>query len=258
MNVKKLVVLGMFVGVLAMVMSSCASNRYGHKDYYAFDSCGGAAQCGPGFARTTGDWMSRDVAAMTTPPPADAKPGECFARVYVPPQYETTTERVLVREASERVETIPAKYEVVDDRVMVKEPSKRLEEIPAKYEWTDEKVLIEESHTEWRPGRGDIERMDSATGEILCLVEVPASYKTVRKQVLVSPATVHEVDVPAEYQMIKVTKMVSPPQEKRIPMPAEYQTVTKTHKVSEGHSEWKRVQCETDQSRPAEQPSAAH
>jgi hypothetical protein len=43
--------------------------------------------------------------------PPNAKPGECYARVYVPPAYKSTEERMLKREASEKVEVIPAKYE---------------------------------------------------------------------------------------------------------------------------------------------------
>jgi peptidoglycan hydrolase-like protein with peptidoglycan-binding domain len=80
----------------------------------------------------------------------------------------------------------------------------------------------------------------------MCLVEVPASYKTVRKQVVVKPATVREIEIPAEYQTVKVTKMVSPPQEKRISIPAEYETISRTEKVSDGYMEWKRVLCETN------------
>ena len=43
--------------------------------------------------------------------PPDAKAGECYARVYVPPTYKTVTEERLKRAASERLEVIPAKYE---------------------------------------------------------------------------------------------------------------------------------------------------
>jgi hypothetical protein len=202
----------------------------------------------PEWNNTSADWRDKDIAAkMSTPLPTDAKPGECFARVYIPPEFKTVTERMLVREASERVEIIPAQYTVVDEKVMVKGPSKCLVEVPAQYKWVDEKVLVEEAHAEWRPGRGAFERVDSATGEIMCLVEVPASYKVVRKQVLVSPATVREEEIPAEYTTIKVTKMTSPPQERRTPIPEEYQTVTRTEKVSDGRMEWKKVECEPNQ-----------
>jgi len=179
-------------------------------------------------------------------PPLTAKIGECYASVYVPPKFRTVTEKVLVKQASERIETIPAKYEVVEQKVLVKEASVRYEEVPAEYGWVEEKVLVEPAHTVWKKGRGLIEKVDTITGEILCLVEVPARYETVRKQVVVKPATIRRVEIPAEYETIKVTKMVSPPQEKRIPIPAEYGTVTRTEKVSDGYMACKPVLCETN------------
>lgn len=42
-------------------------------------------------------------------------------------------------------------------------------------------------------GRGPVEKLDQATGEIMCLVEVPAEYRTVTKRVQVSPPGAREV-----------------------------------------------------------------
>jgi len=176
------------------------------------------------------------------PLPSEAKAGECYARFFVPPRCETVTEQVVIRSASERVETIPAKYEVVDERVMVAPASKRTEEVPAEFKTVEEKVLVEPAHTEWRPGSGAVEKMDPATGKIMCLVEIPAKYETVQKQVLVNPATTREVEIPAQYEMRKVSKMTEPAQEKHIQIPAEYKTITKTEKVADGYFEWRKVE----------------
>ena len=48
----------------------------------------------------------------------------------------------------------------------------------------------------------------NATGEIMCLVEEPAVYKTVRKKVIKTPATTRTVEIPAEYKTVKVNKLV--------------------------------------------------
>ena len=224
--------------------------------------------------------------------PPQANPGECFARVFVPPTYATSSERVLTRGASERLEIIPAKYEWVEEKVMVKAPSERievipakygwveeevmvkaassrLEQIPAKYEWVEDKVLEKESHVIWKKGRGPLEKVDNTTGEIMCLIEVPASYKTVKKKVMVNapgtraieipaeyktvkkrvvvePPQERTISIPAEYEMVKVRKLVTPPQEQRIPLPEEYESVTKTVKTDDGHMEWRRIMCETN------------
>ena len=224
--------------------------------------------------------------------PPNASAGECYARVFVPPTYSTKTEQVLKESASERLEVIPARYEWVEEKILVKEASERIEvipaeyawkeekvqvrpaasnlvEIPAKYEWQTDKVLVEEAHKVWKKGRGPIEKIDNTTGEIMCLVEVPASYKTVKKRVMVNPPTTKEVVVsaeyeaikkrvlvkpasqrkiviPAEYKTVRMRKLVSPPQEKRIAIPEEYQTVTRTEMLTDGHMEWRRILCETN------------
>lgn len=52
--------------------------------------------------------------------PPEAKPGQCFAQVYAPPEYETVAVRVLKSEASKRVEIIPVQFQTVEERVLVK------------------------------------------------------------------------------------------------------------------------------------------
>lgn len=185
--------------------------------------------------------------AMADLPPA-ANPGECYARVFIPPTFETKTETLESRQASERVEIIPAQYGWAEDTVVVKEASERLEVIPATYDWVEEKVLVtEESErlvevpatyetitekvlvrpttTTWKKGRGPIEKVDHATGEIMCLIEVPAQYKTVSKRVLKSAAGTKKVTIPAEYKTIKRRVLVEGPKTRTIEIPAEYKTV---------------------------------
>merc|ERR1712146_455781 len=53
--------------------------------------------------------------------PQNANAGECYLQVLVPPTYETVQERVMVEEASSRIETVPAQYKWVDEEVVVKE-----------------------------------------------------------------------------------------------------------------------------------------
>jgi hypothetical protein len=248
------------------------------------------------------DWAAPVLAASTAEGmagqemlPPNAKPGECYARVYVPPTYKTTEERVLKKEASEKVEVIPAKYDWAEERVLAKESSQRLEVVPATYGWKEETVLVKPESTRletvpavykttteeilespaqtvWKKGRGPVEKLDNATGEIMCLVEIPAKYrkvtktvmekpptttevkipaeyKTVRRQVMLTPPTTRTVEIPAEYSTVKVRKLVAPPEEKRIQIPAEYQMVTKVEKTSEGRMEWRQILCETNLTR---------
>ena len=224
--------------------------------------------------------------------PPNARPGGCYARVLVPAQYNTEKIQMLKSEASERLEIIPAKFETVEETIVVQEASEKLEIVPATYEWIQEKVMVKPAfeklvsvpaefelvseqvidkpaHVVWEKGRGLIEKVDFGTGEIVCLKEVPATYKTVTKQVLKSPATTRAVEVPAEYETVKKRLMKTPPTTKtikipeqtkvqkglrmvkpatveRISIPEEYQTFTKRVKVSEEKMLWKPVLCETN------------
>ncbi|MDD2389765.1 MAG: peptidoglycan-binding protein [Desulfobacterales bacterium] len=178
--------------------------------------------------------------------PTEAKAGECYAKVFIPAKYKTVMEKVLKNESSEKIEIIPAKYEWVEEKVLVKEASKKLMEIPARYQIVEEKILAKEAHQVWKKGSGPIEKVDNATGEIMCLVEIPASYKTVQKHVLKEPARVEEIEIPAQYKTVKVLKEINPADVKRIPIPEEYQTVSKTVKVDDEHMEWRRILCKTN------------
>ena len=43
-------------------------------------------------------------------PPANALPGECYARVIVPATYETSSTRIVSKQASQRISKIPARF----------------------------------------------------------------------------------------------------------------------------------------------------
>ncbi|MCB1759751.1 MAG: peptidoglycan-binding protein [Gammaproteobacteria bacterium] len=194
--------------------------------------------------QSSGEAVNAD--AMLLPP--TAKPGECYARLFVPPTYRTSTEqvlkrgaaeqvavipakyewvdeRVLVKEASETGKLIPAKYEFVEERVLVREESERLIDVPATYETLSEKVLVKPAYTTWKKGRGPIEKVDHATGEIMCLVEVPAEYKTISKRVMKSGPTTRKEIIPAEYKTVRKRVMVAPPRMETVAIPAEYKTI---------------------------------
>ncbi len=224
--------------------------------------------------------------------PPDAKPGQCFTRLWVQPKYDTLTDRILVEEAAERIEVIPAKYANVQKRVLVKEASERLVTVPASYKTVKERVLVKAAtkklvqvaavyddvtervidkpaHTTWKKGTGPIQRIDETTGEIMCLVDVPATFKTVKKRILKKPASTRVIEVPAvyntidkritatppstrkiaipaEYKTVTVTNEVSPPKERRIKVPAKYATVTKRKLVKDGMMDWREILCDTN------------
>ncbi len=224
--------------------------------------------------------------------PPNALPGHCYARVVIPEQYETQLTKVQVSPELETVEVTPAEYNMVDEEVLVseeweelivvpatymtveeqvviKEASTKLVKLPAEYETVEEKIVIRPAYTTWKKGRGPIEKLDEATGEIMCLVEVPEESKIVKKTVLVKPERTEEVTIPAEYKTItkqvvdvaahtktvlhpavyetvKVERMVKAPEEIKQTVPATFKEVEQTVKVSDADMEWREILCETN------------
>ncbi|MCL1141123.1 peptidoglycan-binding domain-containing protein [Shewanella gaetbuli] len=172
---------------------------------------------------------------------SSAEVGMCYHEHYLPAKYEEQNESVLISEAYEKVDTVPAEFRWVEKRILIKEASTRIEEVPAQYETVTENVVDIPAHTIWKKGTGPIQKIDEATGEIMCLVEVPATYKAVNKRVLVSPATTKTIEIPAEYETVKVQELVSEVQEIRTQVPAEYKDLTVTKKVSDVKFVWHEV-----------------
>lgn len=180
--------------------------------------------------------------------PSYAKPGECYTRLWVPPNYKQVTRKMLVAEKSEKVNVTSAKYKKVSKRVLVKEASTKIVTIPATFKTVTERIIIrpatekpvmipatyetvkiqvvdKPATTEWKKGTGPIQRIDDTTGEILCLVEIPATYKTVSKRIVKTPATTKLKPVPALYKVVEKTVINTPASTKTIEIPAEHKTI---------------------------------
>ena len=225
--------------------------------------------------------------------PPNAKPGQCFARVQVAPAFATSTETVqraegynkikvipavygtekktvLVKEAVDVISVIPAVYGTSSEKVLVSPPITKIKRVPAVYGSESTKVLVKPAHSVWKKGSGPITKVDSSTGEIMCLVEVPASYRTITKRVLKTPETTKSVvvkaaayktvktrvvkepartvtkTVPAVYKTVTVKKLVKEATTTSVAVPPVYETIKKTAKVKDGYSQWAPVLCKTN------------
>ena len=227
---------------------ACKTSAQTVKTAYT-SSCKGACTsgCPSGKCGTTAfnTQKTTTVAAFSSDLPPNAKPGECYAKVFYPPKFDTVTERICTQEASERLEVIPAKYEWRERQIEVKAAETRLETVPAQYEWKEQTVMVDSGHTSWEREMGPCTTDTKHTvKDVFCLVNHPPQYKTVRTQCLVSPASVREVTVPAEFQTIREQVCVTPPQTRRIPIPAVEEEIEKVVKVADGGIRWELVICE--------------
>ena len=240
------------------------------------------------------DEVDAQYAAATELLPPDARAGECYARVFIPGTTKRVANKVLVKEATEKLEVVEARYETVEETVEIQTASEELEIIPAVfetrfetviveperevqevvdavYEETEEKVKIREAYSTWKKGEGPIQRYDEATGEIMCLVNVPAEYKVVSKRVIkvpprtitkvipaktekvevkvmVEPPKTRKVTIPAKSRTVEVRKLVAPASVKKIEIPAQYETVYEVKKEAAGKMEWRPILCNTNAS----------
>jgi hypothetical protein len=172
---------------------------------------------------------------------AAAQPGMCFHEHFLPAKFEQVNESILVQEAYDVVKTQPAEFRWVEKKILVKEASSRIEEIPAQYSTVTEQVIDVPAHTIWKKGTGPIQKIDAATGEIMCLVEVPDTFKTVSKRVLSSAANTRTIEIPAVYETVRVKELVSDAKEMRETVAAKYKDVAVTKKVSDVAFTWHEV-----------------
>ncbi len=232
--------------------------------------------------------------------PPNAEAGECYTRVMIPEKYKIVKQKVLVKEASTKLIKIPAKFKVVYKNLLVKEASTKLvttkpiyksvvnkvlvKEADTKvitkkpiYGYEKEKILVTPTHTEWKVGKrflcNAIKHKSNATGEVICLVKVPACYKIVNKRVVLKPACTITKQIPAQYKLVTkkvllkpactITKtipavykkvatkeLVTPATTKTIVVPAQYKYINKKVKVKDSELKWMPILCETNFTMP--------
>ena len=180
----------------------------------------------------------------------DAQPGECYAKVITPPQFEMTTEEVVIQEASERIETVEAQYRTVEQTLVVKEASQELIVKDAAFTTEVEQFEIAAAEQTWTSTTGEqtipaspdaleqIARsgvdLDSVASDA-CFIEyfieaqyedrtqrrlvkeasekitiVPAEFETVQEQIEIKQASTEVVDVPAVYRSETESVLVEP------------------------------------------------
>lgn len=198
---------------------------------------------------------SEDINAPLLPP--DAKPGECYARVFVPAVYEATTETLLKKAESSRIEVIPATYKTVEKEVLVSEASEQLITIPAEYETQVEDVLVSERQLIWRTDKSS--KAPEASKALLdtarkyginlaaahpgdCFHEhyLPPVYETVYTDELVAEESFRIEVVPARYEMVNETVLVSEASTELVNVPATYKYIEERVLVKEAHTAWKK------------------
>ena len=207
---------------------------------------------------------SSDVTAKPAPSlgsdllPPNARKGECFARVWQAPKYKTVSEKVLVKEADEKITVIPAKYQWKTKTVEVKGATSKLVSKPAVYGTENVKTLVRNERTLWRESRSKNSPIiseevvefakqhstDNIAGAKVgtCFHEhrKAPKYKTTEEKVLISEAYDVVETVPAQYKTVNETVVVQEASTKIVEVPATYRTETKKILVKPATTVWKK------------------
>jgi len=171
----------------------------------------------------------------------NSTPGSCFKEYYTPQRYKTITEKIVIQEERIKNQIIPAKYKMVEKTIEVTPASKKTITVPATYENKEVKILVEKAKTVWKKGVNPAQKLNGATGEIMCLVKIPAKYRTVQKKVVKTPATTKIVEVPAVLKTIKIKELVTEASNKTITIPAITQNIEKKVLAKKPEFSWFRV-----------------
>ena len=224
--------------------------------------------------------------------PPNPLPGECYARIalsavtqnveeqimieparqevrIIPAQFGDVTEEVVVREATTELITVPASYTTVQEEVVVRPAARRLIPVEPIYDTVIEEIVVVPERTVWKPGTGPIQKLDEATGEILCLVTEPAVTKQVERRVMIQPASTREEIIPAVTEVVErevvntparveerlipaetrtVTRRVEvvPAREEIIEIPPVFDTIAREVVIEPARTEWRSILCETN------------
>lgn len=167
-----------------------------------------------------------------------AEAGQCFYEHYKQPTIESSVEKALVTEATEKLEVVPAVYREEQREVVVKPAASRILTFPAEYKTVEENLLIEPAKVVWQKGTGPVQKIDDTTGEIMCRVELPAVYEKFETQVVDKVARTSVISIPEQKESYTVSLLDSDAMEKRIPVEATYEEVTKYKTLNDAAFSW--------------------
>ena len=225
--------------------------------------------------------------------PENPEPGKCYVRCKTPDIYKNETVNVAVSPEYRKIVTFPAEYRTIQEKVLVREAGEKIVIVPAVW-GTQEVTYFEKEDASklqvqraiFNQGFETVEtRAATASWEMSerlpdcdsnnpddcrywCYKPVPAEFKTMpveklmsdakvlkttlpgirktyERKVMVKRPTTTTVQMPPEYKTITKTVLVSDARTQEVVVPAVYRSITKQILVQKGGlSSWKAVDCE--------------
>ncbi|MBL7827585.1 MAG: OmpA family protein [Saprospiraceae bacterium] len=190
----------------------------------------------------------------------------------VPAVYKTVEERILVKEASKRFEYVPAVYKEVYDTILIEEPINKISLVPVQTLDTFEVFTVEPAYAgfERRPLLDGCTSPIPGDCDVLCYVvheavtkNIPVKklvsppgynstlqqgrFRTVKRQVIATPATTREIEIPAEYAIIQKRVLVKDETVDSVKVEPvvreEVFLVNSRNRASNEGFEWRKIEC---------------
>jgi len=172
--------------------------------------------------------------------------GDVMCLVEVPARYETLTKTVLDKPATTKTISVPAEYDTIEVKRLVTPAGEKRVEIEPEYRTVQTRTKIADAGFFWLAKDESPDAEATWSGQEACLVERPAEFETVTRQIVAKPAVTEITEVPARYRTMEVARLVAPANERRIEIPARTKTVTSQVQVAPSRLEWRKVLCEAN------------
>ncbi|MFM8979110.1 MAG: hypothetical protein ACKOSS_01400 [Planctomycetia bacterium] len=198
-----------------------------------------ASLCGGCSARGAGPCDAPLACGECGPKPAEAKPGEAWCCVWVPPVEGTVEERVCVKPAGTRCAWVPPTYGT-RQRLVCDEGPRIVERLqPAEYCVKRQQVVVQPEGTRTRcvkePGCGPCQ--PSTVREVT--EKVPAVVQEQCTRIAVRPDRLALEYTPATYRVLEERYEISPGFTEQVEEPAQWATVTRKVVLQPGRWEWR-------------------
>jgi len=138
--------------------------------------------------------------------PSGAMPGKCYANCFIPNQYRTETEQVMITPPLTRTTLTAADLQSERIDLVVKESAKRYVLEPAQFDTLVEQIMIKPATTKFvidPPVYTRTEDPVPVKPETKRLIAIPAIYETSTEDILIEPAVKTYVVEPAEYETVQ-------------------------------------------------------
>lgn len=172
----------------------------------------------------------------------------CNVQVLAPAAYQAATTRVTVQEASTNYtmqppvmgygekkikiaagyveyDIIPARFKEVIETVEVERERIEVVTEPPVYRTETRRVKVKDATLRWNPACSPVIATEGANVPGHCLIEIPAEYQEITRQVIETPARTYKKVIPAKIREVTRKILVSPAKVVRREIPPQYTTV---------------------------------